>query len=279
MGITSGKGDDDLEFEEVSFRAQTYLKTVWDIFQVCAALLPDYIVAVRPFEERSTVFYGKPHWLYTSGVIPLTTGVTPNNGPKIAGVDLEWREIMERLEQEMAKTDGEEAFEDFFNDISSYTGSSGADPSLSTAGMRWTGQAEGANLAARAVIQAGFVGEEAITMIAIAGAESGWRANVNNAGTNRDGSVDHGMWQINESAHRNWVDFSRISDPFYNAEVAFKLVQRKKDAGNSRIFGDWAVHEHYAISNPAQGKYRQHLPQARAAYEQEIANLRQGSLT
>jgi hypothetical protein len=75
LGIISPNSDDDLPgFDEVSFRAQTYMRTVWDLFQMCARLLPNYIVAVRPFEDRSTVFYGKPHWLYTSGVIPVTTG-------------------------------------------------------------------------------------------------------------------------------------------------------------------------------------------------------------
>lgn len=74
--VQGGETDTDLNgFDEVSFRAQTYMKTVWDMFKLCAALLPNYIVAVRPFEDRSTVFYGKPHWLYTSGVIPLSTGV------------------------------------------------------------------------------------------------------------------------------------------------------------------------------------------------------------
>lgn len=74
MGITSSMDDDIPGLDEVSFRAQTYMRTVWDLFQMCARLLPNYIVAVRPFEDRSTVFYGKPHWLYTSGVVPLTTG-------------------------------------------------------------------------------------------------------------------------------------------------------------------------------------------------------------
>ena len=75
MGIIAPNADDDLSgFDEVSFRAQTYMRTVWDLFQMCARLLPNYIVAVRPFEDRSTIFYGKPHWLYTSGVIPVTTG-------------------------------------------------------------------------------------------------------------------------------------------------------------------------------------------------------------
>jgi len=81
--VQPGEADDDLPgFDEVSFRAQTYMKTVWDMFRLCASLLPNYIVAVRPFEDRSTVFYGKPHWLYTSGVIPLSTGV-PKGDDKI----------------------------------------------------------------------------------------------------------------------------------------------------------------------------------------------------
>jgi|GEM_PF-1491367 len=74
MGLISDLDDDMPGFDEVSFRCQTYMKSVWDIFQTCARILPNYIVAVRPFEDRSTVFYGKPHWLYTSGVVPITTG-------------------------------------------------------------------------------------------------------------------------------------------------------------------------------------------------------------
>jgi hypothetical protein len=84
MGITSGLDDDIPGLDEVSFRAQTYMRSVWDLFQVCARLLPNYIVAIRPFEDRSTVFYGKPHWLYTSGVVPLTAGyaIEDENAPK-----------------------------------------------------------------------------------------------------------------------------------------------------------------------------------------------------
>jgi hypothetical protein len=98
LGI-QGNDDDLRGFEEVSFRAQTYMKSVWDLFQLCAALLPNYIVAVRPFEDRSTVFYGKPHWLYTSGVIPLTTGIPKNKATDpLIKVDDE----MNRLLQEAA---------------------------------------------------------------------------------------------------------------------------------------------------------------------------------
>jgi hypothetical protein len=91
MGITSSMDDDLPGLDEVSFRAQTYMRSVWDIFQLCARLLPNYIVAIRPFEDRSTVFYGKPHWLYTSGVVPLTSGYDLDDktgkAPKIIEAD------------------------------------------------------------------------------------------------------------------------------------------------------------------------------------------------
>lgn len=105
LGIARGIDDDGggllSEFDEVSFRAQTYMKSVWDLFQLCAALLPNYIVAVRPFEDRSTIFYGKPHWLYTSGVIPVTTGV-PKDSEVVELVDIntEMAELMEQLAEE-----------------------------------------------------------------------------------------------------------------------------------------------------------------------------------
>ncbi len=88
LGLSPAIEDDDLSgYNETSFRAQTYMKTVWDLFKVCAALQPNYIVAVRPFEDRSTVFYGKPHWLYTSGVIPVTTGLPKKLGEGVSFAD------------------------------------------------------------------------------------------------------------------------------------------------------------------------------------------------
>ena len=98
MGIISANPDDDLPgFDEVSFRAQTYMRTVWDMFQTCARLLPNYIVAVRPFEDRSTIFYGKPHWLYTSGVVPVTTGYTAQNAPRSRSADADLVKILDEL--------------------------------------------------------------------------------------------------------------------------------------------------------------------------------------
>jgi len=105
MGLVSTT-DDDL-YDEVSFRAQTYMRSVWDMFQLCARLLPNYIVAVRPFEDRSTVFYGKPHWLYTSGVVPVSTGfaiTSPGNSnpdsPVYVLPDSELSKIMDKINKE-----------------------------------------------------------------------------------------------------------------------------------------------------------------------------------
>lgn len=102
LGFGAEVEDDDLPgYDEVSFRAQTYMKTVWDLFKTCAALLPNYIVAVRPFEDRSTLFYGKPHWLYTSGVIPVTTGIphTKDAKPELEGPDSALQDLLMRAKQ------------------------------------------------------------------------------------------------------------------------------------------------------------------------------------
>jgi endonuclease YncB( thermonuclease family)/inosine/xanthosine triphosphate pyrophosphatase family protein len=108
LGLVSDL-DDDI-YDEVSFRAQTYMRSVWDMFQMCARLLPNYIVAVRPFEERSTIFYGKPHWLYTSGVMPISTGfpsdeVAKNNNVSVPGYtqpDDELSRLLYSLNKELA---------------------------------------------------------------------------------------------------------------------------------------------------------------------------------
>ncbi len=106
MGMTNDT-DDDM-YDEVSFRAQTYMRSIWDMFQMCARLLPNYIVAVRPFEDRSTIFYGKPHWLYTSGVVPVSTGFPSEeqaqkdgvNTPNYIEEESELREILNSINSE-----------------------------------------------------------------------------------------------------------------------------------------------------------------------------------
>lgn len=119
LGLISSNPDDDMRgFDEVSFRAQTYMRTVWELFQTCARLLPNYIVAVRPFEDRSTVFYGKPHWLYTSGVIPITTGYPGDEKaaelgiipPQINQPDFDLLQIVNSINKEITPYADAEAF-------------------------------------------------------------------------------------------------------------------------------------------------------------------------
>jgi len=118
LGLISTLDDDMPGFDEVSFRAQTYMKTVWDMFQLCARLLPNYIVAVRPFEDRSTIFYGKPHWLYTSGVVPVTTGFPSEKKavemglktPSYRSPDAELLDLLNKVNQSSNPTADYEAF-------------------------------------------------------------------------------------------------------------------------------------------------------------------------
>jgi hypothetical protein len=49
----------------------TYQRTIWDIMLNACDVCPNYILAVRPFEHRSTLFFGKQYWKYTSGVEPI----------------------------------------------------------------------------------------------------------------------------------------------------------------------------------------------------------------
>src|SRR5690606_30857091 len=44
-----------------------YQKSIWDIGEILAAAVPNFVFAVRPFELRSTVFYGKPWWDWAYG--------------------------------------------------------------------------------------------------------------------------------------------------------------------------------------------------------------------
>ena len=114
MGLVSDL-DDDI-YDEVSFRAQTYMRSVWDMFQLCARLLPNYIVAVRPFEDRSTIFYGKPHWLYTSGVYPISTGFhieskdSDIEGPIWSSPDYVMNDIINQINKESTPLADSNAF-------------------------------------------------------------------------------------------------------------------------------------------------------------------------
>jgi endonuclease YncB( thermonuclease family) len=256
--------------DEVAFRAQTYLKTVWDLFQVCAALLPDYIVAVRPFEDRSTVFYGKPHWLYTSGLVPLTTGLPPL---KVSQPDDDLQQIFQRVEKELSRQGQLDSFEEFFSGVENYhNNTSGSDPYTNTDDIQFSGGAKGANLAARAAIKAGFTGQDLIDAVAVAGAESDWIADNENPSSNATG-----LWQIMYSVWGKTVGASRRSDlhdPYLNARAA-KMITEGSLAQRYGKWSDWAVHPS-AASRPGMyfdrnRDYRKWLDKAEKAVKEELA--------
>lgn len=137
LGITSETENDLMGFDEVSFRAQTYMKSVWDMFKLSAQLLPNYIVAVRPFEDRSTVFYGKPHWLYTSGLIPVTTGVPrDDNDIKPIAPNDEQQKLLQKIRNEANPLADFQAQQKLFTSLDAVTQ---ADPTASTAGIANSG--------------------------------------------------------------------------------------------------------------------------------------------
>jgi len=145
MGLVSTT-DDDL-YDEVSFRAQTYMRSVWDMFQLCARLLPNYIVAVRPFEDRSTVFYGKPHWLYTSGVVPISTGFAitssenkNSDSPSYVLPDSELSKIMDKINKETNSVADSSAFKSLQESTVAGSIAKAANDSLSFSNLYKAGQ-------------------------------------------------------------------------------------------------------------------------------------------
>lgn len=67
---------DTLDFmsplDEPSFKVFIGNRTIWDIMRSTCDIVPNYVLGVRNFEHRSTLFFGKPYWQYTSGVTPAT---------------------------------------------------------------------------------------------------------------------------------------------------------------------------------------------------------------
>lgn len=53
------------KYDEDNILVKLYGSTPWDIIQTFALCSTDYIAAVMPFEMRSSLFFGKPHWPVT----------------------------------------------------------------------------------------------------------------------------------------------------------------------------------------------------------------------
>jgi len=75
---------------------------------------------------------------------------------------------------------------------------------------------------AGAARSAGFSGPALVTAVAVALAESGGRTDAVN--TNRNGSRDLGLWQINDRAHP-WITGQSWQDPKVNAAAAYRVYR------------------------------------------------------
>ena len=54
---------DTLPHDEDNVAISYYGRTVWEVIQTFALVSQDYVAEVVPFEFRSTLFFGKPHWV------------------------------------------------------------------------------------------------------------------------------------------------------------------------------------------------------------------------
>lgn len=75
---------------------------------------------------------------------------------------------------------------------------------------------------------AGFSGDALRTAWALARRESGGRPDAVSK-PNSNGTIDHGLFQINDVHRGSWIDFSRLSDPQYAAQVAYRMSDGGKD--------------------------------------------------
>ena len=106
---------------------------------------------------------------------------------------------------------------------------------------------KGIRVATDAALAAGWKGEDAVTAVAIAGAESGWDPYAENPG-----SSAKGLWQTMMSYHEPKYRGASWSDPHANARVAHQIW---REAGKS--WSPWTVH--------TSGAYQAHMAEARRA--------------
>jgi Lysozyme like domain len=103
---------------------------------------------------------------------------------------------------------------------------------------------------------AGFSGEDLVTAVAVALAESGGDTEAmgrSDSGTSV-GNRDHGLWQISGRWHGMKLQATWWRNPYANAQMAFKIWN---DAGQK--WTPWAVFN--------SGIYEKYLPDARIAVQ------------
>jgi hypothetical protein len=99
---------------------------------------------------------------------------------------------------------------------------------------------------------AGFTGDDLVTAVAIALAESGGDA----SNTTGDSGTSYGLWQIHWTVHPEF-DKNQLTDPQYNANAAYVLFT------NHGGFRDWSTYTQPDLSGKP--PYTKFLPGALAA--------------
>ena len=123
---------------------------------------------------------------------------------------------------------------------------SGTNPNVPT-----SGGALSATAVAALANAAGVPVDQLATAVAIAMAESGLNPNATNVNT--DGSVDRGLWQINNAAHPDVSDSSA-----FNPVTAAQDMLSISDGGTN--WNPWVTYQ--------TGAYLQYLPEAQQAVRQ-----------
>lgn len=107
-------------------------------------------------------------------------------------------------------------------------------------------------LVARAAKAAGFPDSQLVTAVAIAYAESSFDENATNR-SNRNGSTDYGLWQINSVHDYPELKDGSWKDPKVNAQLAYRVWK-------SQGWGAWSV---YKPTDPVGfARYQAALPAA-----------------
>jgi len=95
---------------------------------------------------------------------------------------------------------------------------------------------------AQLAANAGFEGEDQVTAVAIALAESGGDPNIEG-----DSGTSYGLWQIHWTVHPEF-DPAQLKDPQYNANAAFQLYSNRGNFNDWSTYGDLPGHNNAYLS-------------------------------
>lgn len=115
------------------------------------------------------------------------------------------------------------------------------------------------DLAVQSAYDVGLRGEALVIAVAIAGGESNWTPDLNNAGMNRNGTIDYGLWQIN-TVHNPPIP--QIYDPLVNAQFMMRV------SNNGTNWRPWVVFN--------KGLHLRHMETARGAIAQQLGAAASG---